>query len=171
MIDYKLFKEIEEYAIGHLESSRSYYLKRKQNPDKIFHHILRGKIAEFNCYFNLKEKKYILEKPDLNIYQSSQKSTDADLVINGFNGSIYSEPKFIHVKSISKQIWENKNLPRGFLIQRNDKIVISPKQNHFFCVLVQRSLVDYRLEKWIKTTEAEYKPTLWDMPTKWIVEV
>lgn len=168
MIDYLLFKKIENYAIEHLKSSNDYYLKRKQNKDKIFLHILRGKIAEFNCYFQLLNLGYMLDPPDLKIY-TTHKSTFSDLIIKGKNNVFYLNPKYVHVKSISKETWNNPKFPKSFLIQKNDKIVLNPSENHFFSVLVQESLIDYRFERWIKTTEANYQPTIMDMPSKWAV--
>lgn len=93
MIDFDLLIRISNYAKAHLESSRSTYSSRNQNTDKVFHDILNGKIAEFNLYFSLISQGYQLEKPDIQIYDGSNKSYDADLIITAKHGEIFKTPK------------------------------------------------------------------------------
>jgi len=155
MINYDLFKEIEHYAKRHVESSLEHYKSRNQNQETMFINCLRGKIAEWECFFSMKKEGYILkEKPDMLIYSGSNKSYDADLVCIGKNNSIYEIARHIHVKSISQET--NQRIGASFLVQKNDPLVIHPKDNHYYSVLLQQSLTQYTFHTWLKSTETTY---------------
>lgn len=168
MIDYDLFKNIENYANLHLESSYSFYKSLNQNTNKLFYYILRGKIAEWCCYFYLKNLNYILNEPDMKIYKEN-KTFDADLVIDGKDNVYYLEKIYLHVKSVKKSNYEKYG--PAFLIEKNDPIVTSPKKNHFFAVMLQKSLTDYELYKKLDVRSVKYINPEVNLPTKWKVSV
>jgi len=143
MIDYDLFKNIEQYAEQHFKSSIEHYKKGYtyiKNERKIFDFILNGKIAEYNLYFHLKNENFILNEPDLKIYTTG-KSFDSDLIILGKENELFQENEkiHIHVKGITKKTYEN--FGSSFLLQKNDPIVIDQKnekyKNHYFAALHQ----------------------------------
>jgi hypothetical protein len=162
-IDYDIFKNIEAYALKHFESSKQLYTARKQNMKKAFNDILRGKIAEYNCYYQLQSKGYILDKPDLNIYTHT-KCYDADLIILGKGDKIYEQPKHIHVKSISRDSYEKYGA--SFLIEANDPVVLNPEPDHYFSVLLEESFLIYNFYMWLPCTEVEYGDPVMNLPTK-----
>ena len=151
-MDYETFKKIEVYAKEHTESSIGYYKKRNSNTQNIFMNCLDGKIAEFNCYYELLSQGYILDLPDLEIH--SDKNYNSDLVVYGKHDKIFDEVKYIHVKSVSTKTFAKIGI--SFLMEKNDPIVINPKENHFICVMIQKNLVEYFLHTWLKTTEINY---------------
>lgn len=157
MINYDLFKEIELYANRHVESSKDYYLSRNQNPDKMFIQIFRGKIAEYCCYFSMKQAGYILEnEPDLKIYSEANKSYDADLICIGKNNKLYDVERHIHIKSVSRKNF--LAFGASFLVQKNDRIVSHPQDNHYYSVMLEQSLTHYTFYAWLNSCEVNYQP-------------
>lgn len=155
MIDYFLFKEIELYANRHVESSRELYKNRNQNEERLFINCLRGKVAEWECYFSMLQANYIMKaEPDMKIYSSHNKSYDADLVCIGKDKKYYDSERFIHVKSISQATY--KKIGASFLIQTNDNIVKNPLENHYYSVMLQQSLTHYTFFRWLNTCDAVY---------------
>ena len=160
-IDYDTFKNIEAYAIRHYESSKELYNFRGQK--NLLSDILRGKIAEFNAYYQLIAKGYILDKPGLEIRVSSA-CYDADLIVIGKNKTIYDKPRHVHVKSVSKLT--NERYGASFLIEKNDPIVHKPKPNHYYCVLLEESFLVYNFLAWIDVRDAKYGNPKMKLPTK-----
>ena len=165
MIDYDLFKEIERYAKRHAESSKQMYASRNQNLNNSIVNCLRGKIAEYECYFSMKEAGYILERePDLRIYSESGKSYEPDLVCIGKNNFIYPEKRYIHVKSISRQTYTKYGA--SVLCEARDPILLQPEPNHFFSIMLQHSLTHYTFYKWLNSCDCEWKDPILNLPTK-----
>ena len=155
MIDYDLLKDIERYSNEHVETSKEAYAKRNQSIEKLFINIFNGKVAEWCNYFSLIEGSYIVEKPPcMRIFTGGNKSYDADIVILGKNKELFSEPKFVHVKSLSIKTFESMGI--SVLLQKNDPIVINPKSNHYISIMLQKSLLVYEFSKWVNSTEAIY---------------
>ena len=158
MIDFDLLCEITEYARKHQESSIRNYNKRNQfNSDKIFHDCLNGKIAEFCLYFDLVSKGYKLDKPDLTIYSSKDKSYDSDLYLP-------EKDIRIHIKSIS--IKSSKLYGDSVVFQRNDPLVKSPKKQDYIAIMKQVDFLNYYTLKWLNSCEAQYEDTRTYLPTK-----
>lgn len=157
MLDYDLFKNIENYANRHLESSKDYYISRNQDPDKMFINIFNGKVAEWCNYFSLKDADYIVEKPPcMQIFSQGSKSYDADLVILGKGKEVFEHKKHVHIKSVLKSNYEKYGA--SFLVQKNDPIVINKPDHHFYSVMLQESLTSYRFYKWLDVSQAIYQP-------------
>ena len=157
-ITYSLFKEIERYAKRHSESSKDHYSKRNQNTSNIFENCLRGKMAEYCCYYSMIKAGYILQnEPDLKIFEQSEKSYDADLVCIGKGKEIYDVPRYIHVKSVSAESFAK--FGASFLIESNDELVRSPQENHYISVMLQMDLINYEFYKWL-----DAKQVIWDKP-------
>ena len=155
MIDYDLFKEIELYAKRHVESSSEYYKSRNQSTDKMFKNCFDGKVAEWSNYFSLIEAGYIMKnKPDHQIYSQHNKSYEADLICIGKDNHLYEKEKHIHVKSIS--IGTYNKIGASFLIQKNDNLVTNPDPDHYFSVMLQKSLTHYVFYKWINSCDVSY---------------
>jgi len=156
MISYDLFKDIENYAIRHTESSKDLYTKRNQNIDRIFINCLNGKIAEFACYNSMVSAGYILEnKPDLQIHSASNKSHEADLICIGKNKTIYENKRHIHIKSVSMETYAKYGA--SFLVEKNNRLINNPDTNHYYSVLLQTSLTDYKFYRWINTCDVTYQ--------------
>lgn len=156
MIDYDLFKSIENYARLHTESSAELYQARNENKDRIFYNILRGKIAEFCCYYSMKNAGYILEAPpDLVIYSQHKKSHNADLICIGKDDIFYDIKRYIHIKSVSRETYDK--IGASFLVENNNPLIKNPKENHYYSLLLQHSLTHYTFIKWLCSTEARYE--------------
>jgi len=165
MINYDLLKEIELYASRHVESSAEYYKSRNQSNDKMFMNCLTGKLAEWECYFSMKKAGYILEKPPcMLIFSQGNKSYDADLVVLGKDKQIYESPKHVHVKSVSSETY--KKYGASFLVQSNDPIVKNPDEHHYYSVMLEVSLTEYKFHKWLSTINAVYKKPITNLPSK-----
>jgi hypothetical protein len=167
MLLYDEFKAIEDYAKKHADSSAEHYKSRNQSIDRIFLQCLNGKLAEFFCYYSMKEVGYILEnKPDLTILSPENKSHDADLICLGRFKEIYDNPKYIHIKSVS---FENYNkYGTSFLIEKNNPTVLNPHPDHFYSIMLQcnNSFASYKFHRWICSTDIEWKPPRMNLPTK-----
>ena len=154
-INYDLYEEIKLYAKRHTESSLDHYKSRNQNVDNIYINCLRGKLAEWCCYYSMQKAGYILkDKPDMMIYSENNKSYDADLICTGKDKELYDQERHIHVKSISLDSYQKYGA--SFLIQKNDDIVNNPKPNHYFSVMLQQSLTEYFFHKWINSCDVSY---------------
>ena len=165
MIDYSLFKRIEDYAIQHAGSSLRVYAQRNQNLNSIVINCIRGKVAEYCCYFSMIEAGYILEsEPDLKIYEESKKSYDADLICIGKDGVMYDEKRHIHVKSVSRETYNRYGA--SVLIESNDPIVKYPEHNHYFSIMLQHSLTHYTFYKWLNSFDCEWKDPILNLPSK-----
>ena len=126
---------------------------------------MRGKIAEFCAYFHLIENGYILEKPDLAIYDSNNKTHEADLIITGKVGDPDFNTRFVHVKSISQDSF--KKYPPSFLVEANNPLIANPKHDHWYYVLVEQNQYYYKPYKWLNSLKAQYKsPILAKLNTK-----
>ena len=167
-IDYDTFKNIEAYALRHYENSKEIYASRGQNLKKLFNDIIRGKVAEYNAYYQLIEKNYILNKPELEI-KTNTACYDADLIIIGKDKEVYDNAKHVHVKSVSKDSYEKYGA--SFLIEKNDPIVSRPDEHehHYYCVLVERSFLVYDFLHWIDVREVKYSAPKMNLPTKYAV--
>ena len=155
MITYSLFKKIEKYAKAHSESSRENYLQRNTNTSNIFENCLRGKLAEYSCYFSMYRAGYILQsEPDLKIYEPSEKSYDADLVCIGKHKEIYDAPRLIHVKAIGVKTFAK--FGASFLVEKNDPLVFNPQPNNFISVMLQEDLINYRFYKWLDAQKIQW---------------
>lgn len=165
-ITYSLFKNIENYAKLHTESSKEYYSKRNQDTSKLFEHCFRGKMAEYCCYFSMIKAGYIIQnEPDLKILEQSEKSYDADLVCIGKGKEIYDSPRYIHVKSVSAESFAR--FGASFLIESCDELVHSPKENHYISVMLEIDLINYEFYKWLDATQIKWdKPILKHLRTK-----
>lgn len=159
MIGFDLLCEISEYAKQHSNSSKSFYKTRNQmnGGNKIFYDCLNGKIAEFNLYFYLKDKGYTLKEPDLKIYDGKEKNYSSDLYVE--NKDIY-----LHVKSISIKAIELYG--KSIVMQKNDPIVKNPKDNHYIVPMVQVDFLNYEVNSWINSCDANYQPTITYKPSK-----
>jgi hypothetical protein len=165
MVDYDLFINIQKYALAHAESSASHYQSRNQSTDKMFMNCLTGKLAEWCNYQSLIEAGYILEKPPcMLIFSQGNKSYDADLVVLGKDKQIYDSPKHVHVKSVSSETY--KKYGASFLVQANDPIVKNPDEHHYYSVMLQVSLTEYKFHKWLSTINAVYKKPITNLPSK-----
>lgn len=147
MIDFELLLKISEYAKKHLESSINCYQERNQKHNKIFHQILNGKIAEYCAYFYLKNKKYNCTKPDLEIYDVKNKSHDADILVN--------QKTKIHVKSITIESYKKYGI--SFLVEKNDPQVITPTENNFYMIMLQKTFLDYHCHSFIASKDIDWK--------------
>lgn len=146
MIDYKLLKEIEDYAKMHMKSSKVEYAGRGQETEKVFHDCFNGKIAEYNLYFYLRKQNYVLKEPSLDILKSDEKSFDADLIVE--------DKHKLHVKSMSLD--SIKKYGRSILFQKADPIVHSPSANNWIVAMEQIDLINYKVFKWLNPFEVEY---------------
>jgi hypothetical protein len=99
------------------------YKKRNQSDiDKIKNDIQIGKMAEFAVYYILLNAgKNNITLPDLNIYNKSKKSFDADLI---------NENKKIHIKSQTKESADA--FGESWLFQKVDPIVINASDDDHF---------------------------------------
>jgi hypothetical protein len=170
MIDYDLLKNIEQYAKNHLESSRNFLVKKRNASEKnILDNILSGKIAEYNLYFHLLERNYILNEPDLKIYNKG-KSYDSDLIILGKNNKFYETPSNLHIKAISA--FSLKQYGNSFLVQKNNPHVINHKKlkNDWYVTLQQKSFLVYDNVKFLNLPNAEYQE-IKQFPSKWKVTI
>lgn len=165
MIDYDLLKEIQLYASRHTESSKQHYQTRNQNTDKIFINCFNGKAAEWCNYFSLLDADYIVDKPPcMRIFSNGNKSHDADLIITGKGKLLFDKPKHVHIKSVTKANYEKYGI--SFLVEKNDPIVINPDPDHFYSVMLQVSLLDYRFHTWINSCDVEWKKPVTSLPSK-----
>lgn len=114
-------KIFSEFSVG---TSKSEYARRNQNNlEKITLDIYRGKLAEFMVYNYMVGKGNKTTPPDLEIYNSWNKSYDADLVCNG---------QSLHVKSH----FINKYYPVSWLFQKRDSLVSCESTGDFLCLVV-----------------------------------
>jgi len=170
MIDYDLFKNIENYANRHLESSKELYTLRNQSTDKLHMNILNGKIAEYCCYYSMQSAGYILEnKPDLEIYSANNKTHDADLICTGKNDKLYAQPKHIHIKSVSLDTY--KKYGASFLVEKSNKLIKYPDENHYYSVMLQESLLVYKFHAWLPTLSVRYDNPVNNLPSKLAVYI
>jgi hypothetical protein len=116
------------------------YLKRNGNSQfKAIADIYLGKMAEFAVYNFLISQGKKVTYPDIAIYQTKQKSNDADLT---------SDDNLIHVKSCM----EVSSYPISWLFQPSDEVTIAPKPNDFFAFTIctaQKKFYGY----FVKSTE------------------
>jgi hypothetical protein len=105
-------------------SSKETYLARNSNSRyKATKDIYLGKMAEFAVYNFLISQGKKVTFPDIAIYQTKQKSNDADLV---------SDNNLIHVKSCMLV----SSYPISWLFQPTDEVTINPKENDFFAFTI-----------------------------------
>lgn len=99
------------------------YSRRNQNDEeKIMHDIFIGKLAEFGVYFILLDKGINdITIPDISIYKSKNKSFDSDLKNKKYN---------FHIKT--QTIQASKKFEESWLFQKNDPLVLKPKESDFF---------------------------------------
>lgn len=169
MIDYDLYCQIKEYANQHYINSKDLYIKRKQDPAKMFDHIVGGKVAEWCAYLNLKDQNYILDPPDMEIYEVKDKSHEADLIVTGKDNILFKDKIFLHVKSIRASTFAK--YPPSFLIQKTDPLVKYPKSNHYFYVLLEHDEYTYNSYAWLCSTDADYSEPMRDLPSNYAVYV
>lgn len=156
MIDYDLLQDIINYSHRHLESSKDYYISINQNPDKLFHSIFNGKMAEWSNYHSLLDAGYIVDKPPcMRIFSQADKCHDADLIILGKQGELFEHPKHVHIKAVLKANYEQYGYA-SFLVSKTDPIVENPPPHHFYSVMLQESLTSYRFYKWLDVSTVEY---------------
>ena len=94
--------------------SRSFKVMRQQ--------IWEGKMTEIAVSTLLKNKWFNCSDPDMKVYfNPREKSYDADLTCDGIN---------LHVKS--QNINKLKRYGYGWMVQKNDPIVKTPKDNDVF---------------------------------------
>lgn len=165
-ISYSLFKNIETYARLHAESSASHYQSRNQNTEKLFENCFRGKVAEWCNYHSLIDAGYIIEKPPcMIIFEQSEKSYDADLVILGKGKEIFDHKRYVHIKAVSLDSF--KKFGASFLVENLDKLVHSPGKHHFISVMLQQDLINYKFYKWLDATQVRWgKPILKHLNSK-----
>lgn len=109
-------RKIRKFVKARLEDSALYHKRGGFKEED----IISGAMAEFACYYYLKERGLEISEPDLNIYDAKDKSYSADLV---------SGKKKFHVKSQTKR--SQRRYGNSWLLQRYDKIVQKPLQGHY----------------------------------------
>ena len=105
----KDLQKANDFAEARYEKSKVHYMRRKQfNTSKVKHDIMVGALGEIGAYKMLK-REYDIEvsKPDLNVYEASKKSFDADL--QDKKGRKY------HVKSQS--LTSSERYGRSYILQ------------------------------------------------------
>lgn len=120
-----------------INTHTNYYKKRNQNDiDKIKQDIYNGKLAEFGVYYFYKDRINITY-PDINIYQSSNKSFDSDFIIN--------EKINLHVKSQHKNL--SKRFGMSWSFQKEDSLTKNPEENDW---VIFTLIADYNKVEIIK---------------------
>lgn len=145
------------FADQHAKSSRDLYSQRNQNTSNLTEKIYKSKIAEWVVYKHLRACGYSCTYPDHKIYDSKDKSYDADLYCHTKN-------THIHVKSISKESADRYGL--SWILESNDPIINKPQANHWFALVQIDDVNSIRIIGWLNSTVAQYKPTKLNHPTK-----
>tara|TARA_R110002020_G_scaffold119453_4_gene272563 strand:- start:211 stop:747 length:537 start_codon:yes stop_codon:yes gene_type:complete len=105
-----------EFAQEVYDTNRDEYERRDQGDrDLVIRQIANGKLAEWGAYIYILSTGSWCTAPDMNIYESYNKSYDADLKTKKYN---------VHVKSISSYNLERYGA--SWVFQKNDPIVTEP---------------------------------------------
>lgn len=122
VVSESVYKRAKEFASNRMKGSNTLYKFRgESNEEKMYEDILVGLVGEWGVYEYLKKKGIEVNKPDMNIYTSRNKS---------FNADFRSETDAYHVKS--QTVASIKKYGHSWLLQRTDRIVKQPAENDHF---------------------------------------
>ena len=165
--DLDTLQQIFIYAKKRTCKDEDNFKKRKQtNKQKIFFDIFLGKVGEFFVYdFFTTEKNFIISQlPDLKLYEKSQKSFAADLVIIGHKEKQLGKNIRLQVKTIS---WESQQLyGKSFLVEKVDPIIKSQDENYFFVVVLQKQDLSFEAPRLLAVKDVKYRNPVRNLPSK-----
>jgi hypothetical protein len=107
-----------KFVEARIDGSKALYAYRgESNVSKMKEDLLVGVLGEFGAYYFFTDMGFTLDKPDLKLYKTRDKSFSSDLVVSDHN---------IHVKSQSLE--SIKRYGRSWLFQRNDFVFKNPSR-------------------------------------------
>jgi hypothetical protein len=121
-IDKEIVDRCSKFSEERIKSSSTLYAYRGESSKaKMVEDCLIGTLGEWGAYCYLRGVGVEVSEPDMNIYPTKRKSFSADLVSSDCN---------FHVKSQSLSSF--KRYGSSWLLQRTDKIVLSPSDSEYF---------------------------------------
>ena len=128
-VDSSDIKIIEQFVEESYMSNVGYYKKRNQNNvEKIKQDIFNGKLAEFAVYYLYKDNENCeINIPDTEVYESFNKSFEADLFCKFKDRNFY-----IHVKS--QHVSQAERFGKSWSFQKEDSLTTRPVAEDRICL-------------------------------------
>lgn len=144
--------EARKFASSVFLSTKMKYAEREQKSEKLIQkQAFEGKLAEIAVHKIISNKWIDITYPDMKVYYGKDKSYDADLQCMGMN---------LHVKTQNTLMM--KRFGKGWMVQKNDPVVIKPQDNDYF-VLTHINLKKYyvNIVAFVKCSDVYYiRPTV-----------
>lgn len=117
-----IYDKCKNFANKRIEGSSYLYAYRgESSKNKMIDDCVIGTLGEWAAYYYLKNKGIKVSEPDMNIYPARRKT---------FNADLFNKELRVHVKSQSDKSF--KYYGASWLLQKKDRIVLTPDDDEFF---------------------------------------
>lgn len=149
-IDENTIKICNKFAEKVQSTCDNSFQDRYITSDKFKKVLADSKMCEYAVYKHLRNSDRKCTMPNINIYQASEKSFDADLFC-------YENNTHIHVKTMYEK---NINIyGLSWLVSASDPIVINKPNNHWYALTVFKDPKNIRIVGWLNCSKAIYGDT------------
>tara|TARA_R110000868_G_C10972548_1_gene770444 strand:- start:29399 stop:29932 length:534 start_codon:yes stop_codon:yes gene_type:complete len=152
------------FAYHVTKQTDKYYKRRNEyaSTEKLISDNFIAKLSELYVFYFLSSKDYVCSYPDFRINENNTErrikySNDIDLLVFKNEKQLNIHIKCVRFDSPVKDSW---------LVQKNNSIVESPKENDFFALCVFHSPEKIEVKKIIKANKIKWKKTKMKLDTK-----